>query len=327
MAMSTKRPMKKSNSCILIVSLLLTVILSVACSRRPSGVLSKEDMAQLMADIYMGESVTEANGRTFATDSSRKAFLQSIYAAHGITREEADSSFSWYGYNLEKYMEVYDRAIEILEKRLEKAEDLAGSSAEGIAEMSTNLQGDSVDVWPGLRWRRFSQTMPNDMITFSMNSDQNWENGDVYTLRSKTYDNKGSVLFNITAEYNDGSFEYVSQKMHGEGWHDLTLALDSARRAQRVFGTISYTPAQGEVAFIDSISLIRARWGGHYRSARNSVNAFANRTQHKVRTDLPAPLTITPVRDKEIKTIDSRQLKPIDDAHVIRPGRLKEKFR
>lgn len=36
-----------------------------ACSGRPSGVLSKEDMAQLLADMHTGEAVIESSSRTF----------------------------------------------------------------------------------------------------------------------------------------------------------------------------------------------------------------------------------------------------------------------
>ncbi len=316
--------MKTSHS-IAFIFLLLTAILSAACSRRPSGVMSKEDMAQLLADIYMAESVAESNGRRFYNDSTKRALLQSIYAAHGVTREEADSSFSWYGYNLEKYMEVYDRTIEILEKRFEQAQDIAGSSADGISEISVDLEGDSVDVWPGLRWRRFSANMPGNIMTFSINSDRNWESGDVYILRSKTYDNRGSVTFNITAEYNDGTFEYMSRMMSGDGWHDMTFALDSARRAKSVYGTISYTPVRGEVAFIDSISLTRVRWGGHYRNLRNDVSSFSNKTQHKLRKDIPAPLSLTlPSQEKELK-IDRSKLKRLDEA-PLKPTKLQEKL-
>lgn len=320
--------MRKPDTRILLFSLLAAAIVAGACSRRPSGVLSKEEMAELLADIYEAESVADANGRAFATDSSKRAFLQSVYIKHDVTRAEVDSSFKWYGYNLEKYMEVYDRTIELLEQRLEKAQDVAGSSTEGIAEMSVNLQGDSVDVWPGMRWRRFTTSMPNDIITFALNSDMNWENGDVYMLRSKIHNNNGPLNYNITAEYSDGTMEYISRSMPGDGWHELTFALDSARHAQKVYGTISYTPSTGETVFIDSISLMRTRWGGHYRDARGTVSKFDNRTQHKIRKDISEKQPLMPLNTppKELK-MDSRQLTPIDETRVMRPGRLKEKLR
>lgn len=256
----------------------LTVIITVSCSSRPSYVLSKEDMAQLLADIHVGESVVETSSRALSTDSARQAFLQAIYDRHGVTREQVDSSYSWYGYHMDKYMEVYDRTVEILEHRLEKARDLAGASAEGATETQIDLQGDSVDVWPGIRWRKFSPNMPNSVLTFSVPSDRNWENGDVYTLRGKVMGGNHPLIVTIASEYADGRQDYRSATLPGEGWQELTFVLDSARNAVRVWGTISYETSPGETAYLDSISLYRTRWGGHYRDARNNTLRFHNRT-------------------------------------------------
>lgn len=258
--------------------IILATALLTACSGRPGGVLGKEDMAQLMADINLAESVVENDQRTFPDDSTKQALLQSIYAKHGVTSEEVDSSFSWYGYHIEKYLEVYDRTIEILEDRLEKQEELAGASADGIQEVSSEMEGDSVDVWPGIRFRRFSATMPSDNITFNLSNDRNWENGDVYTLRSKIMDNRGPLLYTIAVDYSDGKREYLSKSLSGDGWHELTFVLDSAKIAQRVYGSITYESLRGEVVFIDSITLYRTRWGGHYRDQRSGIQTFENRT-------------------------------------------------
>lgn len=286
-----------SNLCRILIIMTCGVLVT-NCSGRPSGVLSKEDMAQLLADIHIGEGVIESSSRSFPNDSAKQAFLQAIYQKHGVTREEVDSSFSWYGYNMEKYMEVYDRTIEILEKRLDKAQEIAGASASGSVELTMDLQGDSVDVWPGLRWRRFASAMPNDHITFSLSTDRNWERGDVYTLRAKTIDNHQPFTFTITAEYQDGNSEYITTSMPGDGWHELRIALDSARVANKVYGIISYPSQKGEVVFVDSISLMRTRWGGHYRDVRNTVQRFNNRT--KPRTSA-RPVTPVEPEKKEVQ--------------------------
>ncbi|MCM1348100.1 MAG: DUF4296 domain-containing protein [Firmicutes bacterium] len=319
--------MKRSKILKTFLALTLPVMLA-ACSGRPSGVLSKEDMARLLADIHTGESVVESSSRSFPTDSARQAFLQAIYAKHGVTREEVDSSFSWYGYNIEKYMEVYDRTVEILEERLEKAQEIAGASADGAVEIDVNLQGDSVDVWPGIRWRRFASTMPNDHLTFALTTDRNWERGDVYTLRGKSTDNHQPLTFTITAEYSDGQREYATSTMPGDGWHQLQFALDSARSAQNVYGLISYQARPGEVVFVDSVSLYRTRWGGHYRDLRNTVKKFSNRTRLATSPKLPSPQTppaTTPPGSQKmaepLKTLNGQPLRVVEkkETETTRP--------
>ena len=109
-----------------LLPLLCILLLAAACDRRPDGVLGKEDMARLLADIHKAEIVAETNTRTY-NDSLKRVLRQSVYARHGVTTEDVDSSLSWYGYNMEKYLEVYDRVIEILEKERDDARLKAGS--------------------------------------------------------------------------------------------------------------------------------------------------------------------------------------------------------
>lgn len=322
--------------------IILAAAMFTACSGRPGKVLGKEDMAQLMADINLAESVVENNQKNFPNDSTKQAFLQSIYAKHEVTSEEVDSSLSWYGYHIEKYLEVYDRTIEILEDRLTKQEELAGASVDGVQEITGEMEGDSVDVWPGIRFRRFSASMPSDNITFNLSNDRNWESGDVYTLRSKIMDNRGPLRYTIAVDYSDGKREYLSKSLSGDGWHEMRFVLDSAKIAQRVYGTITYESLRGEIVYIDSISLFRTRWGGHYRDQRNEIQSFENRTLQSSQLrkeltekpiELPAAARLTPEqanpRNKGLLMLDmnnsSKQV-PVNRQALpakgpVRPGR------
>lgn len=304
-----------------ISALLLLAISSLySCSGRPDGVLGKEDMAQLIADIHAGESASMDN-RNFQSDSARRALLEAIYRKHDVTREEVDSSFRWYGYHIDKYMDVYERVVDILQTRLDKAQELAGASAEGVAEISTSFEGDSVDVWPGIRWRRFSSKMPGDILSFNLENTSNWERGDVYTLRAKTLANKGPFTFTFAVSYADGKIEYVSRQMQGDGWHEMPVALDSARTAQRIYGVISYTPSHKENAFVDSISLMRVRWGGHYRELRNDVRKFENRTiSGSSAARQPAPETPLSITELPPKTHAEPAPLPVSTAPLRKPG-------
>lgn len=328
----------KAPSVILTLLLLLLPAL-YSCSDRPDGVLGKEDMAQLIADIHAGESASRSD-RAFQSDSARRALLEAIYRKHDVTREQVDSSFSWYGYHIDKYMDVYERVVDILQSRLDKAQELAGASAEGITEISTSFEGDSVDVWPGIRWRRFASTMPGDILSFNLENASNWERGDVYTLRAKTIANKGPFTFTFAVNYTDGKMEYITRQMQGDGWHEMAVALDSARIAQRIYGVISYTPSHKENAYIDSISLMRVRWGGHYRELRNDIRKFENRTlsgspSSRVETPVtqvsltppapaPAPAPAHPVTPRKPGVMPEHPAKPIpSNANAPEPLKLR----
>ena len=264
---------------LLCISGLAALLCVTSCSQRPKGVLNREDMAQLLVDIHIGESVVENNFRLYGTDSARSVLRQSIYAKHGVTAEQVDSSMMWYGRNMDQYIEVYDRVTEILNDKILAAQEQAGATATDISGQTFSFEGDSVDVWSDIRYRRLSKNMPSNYIYFSIPSDRNWEKGDAYELRSKLMGGKGMAEAVITAEYHDGTREYVTTRMSGDGWNSLKLVLDSARTPFNVAGHIYYEPQNGEVAFIDSISLTRTRWGAHQRDARARVKSFKKKSQ------------------------------------------------
>ncbi len=245
--------------CCYIIFAILIAICFVACKDVPEGILDEEQMALLMADLHKAEAVAETSG-TFEGDSAKRALKQSVYARHGLTTEQAEQSFRWYGYNMEKYVEVYDRTIELLNTELQLAEEKAGSAANATFGESLALEGDSVDVWNGNRMRRFSATMPSDLMAFNLKVDPNWENGDIYTFRTKIIDNQRMASFSIAVDYQDGTHEYMSSNMMGDGWHEVRFVLDSARTARDIYGAFHYAAVDGEVAYVDSVSLIRTRW-------------------------------------------------------------------
>lgn len=242
--------------------LLIMVASMVACKGVPDGVIEQERMARLLADIHIGEGVIESNPSAFPTDSAKRAFRQAIYARNGFTTAEVDSSLRWYGYNMDKYIEVYDRVIEILNADLAAVEQRAGSTAAASlrAGGSVAMEGDSVDVWYDVRFRPFSRNLPADIIPFVLRSEPNWERGDAYTFRSKLSGNSRQARFVVAVDYDDGTVETTSSNLIGDGWHEVKFAVDSARNAREIYGSLQYVGAKGEVAFIDSISLVRTRW-------------------------------------------------------------------
>lgn len=259
-----------------------TALLAASCGNRPDGVLDKEKMARLMADIHMGESVVETNSSTFGNDSVKRAFRQAIYARHGLTPEMADSSLRWYGYHMEKYLEVCDLTVEILEKRLEEEQERGGSSASvGIRGGSLPMEGDSVDVWYETRHRPFSRILPTELITFYYTFDSNWERGDVYTFKAKLTGTVRPAQLAIGVDYSDGHSETYSTKFIGDGWHEASFALDSLRSAREIVGSFRYSPASGETMFADSISLTRTRLAPHNRTVRRNMNSLDSKRHSK----------------------------------------------
>lgn len=267
---------------LLIVALLALTVLFGACEGVPDGVLDKERMARLMADLHIAEAVAEAHPENFPDDSTKRALKQSVYARHGLTTGQVEESYRWYGYHMDKYVEVYDRSIEMLNEDLKTAQERAGSDVLTTDGPQLSAEGDSVDVWNGIRVRRFSANMPSDMMTFNYITDPNWERGDVYTFRAKMIDNYAKGRLDIGIDYQDGSHEYMSSNLMGDGWHEVAFAVDSARTLRSIYGTFYYESApDGRIAYIDSVSFTRTRWKPNLSQLRSVLHPLGPKSYRR----------------------------------------------
>ncbi len=230
-----------------------SVVVMMSCSRVPDYVIPPDDMAEVLADLHVGESYVETNYSDFATDSSRMALKQSVVMRHGYTIDQLDTSFMWYGANLKVYDEVYTKTIDILQERLNHI-DAVGSGGSTMA-----VAGDSVDVWSGTKGFVINDKAPALLTVFLLKSDNNWKRGDSYTWRAKFLNNKQSGSWTIAADYTDGTTEYLGTLFGGDGWQEITFYIDSTRVASRVYGTLSVMPPARSTVYIDSMQLVRNR--------------------------------------------------------------------
>lgn len=250
--------MKRSPLLIPIAAILGASVLA-ACDPTPDEVISPEPMAQLLADIELGESEIDINSGKYTSDSLKKQLLQSIYAAHGVTSAEVDTSIAWYGHNIEQYTKVYARVGEILDKRIKESRDVAvdvtATSADIVAD-----DGDSVDIWGGERRYRFiAGKSPSTIIGFDLSRDRNAELGDAYILRYKVVGGSGTVHTSLGSDYVNATTDYAWSRSVSPGWHELVLATDSATSLSHIFGSLGVEPRGASPLYIDSLSLIRLR--------------------------------------------------------------------
>lgn len=228
------------------------ILLLVSCGKVPSYVIDLDDMAAVLADIHVGESVIELNRKDYRTDSLRMLMKQSILDRHGVTPQQFDTSMWWYSHNISQYIELYDKTINNLERRI-------AETGNRIAAENVSLAGDSVDVWPSARTISFGRRSPSQYITFSLGADDNWEHGDYYTWRGKFINNNDASTWVLAAQYTDGTSEFISSNISGDGWHEINFIADSTRTADRIFGYFKAESRGETTLWVDSLMLIRNR--------------------------------------------------------------------
>lgn len=275
------------------------------CSGTPEHVIPQDEMAELLADMYTAETIVDINRSTYRTDSMKKVMKQSVFMKHGVTAEQVDTSFDWYGHHISEYIEVYDKAIKILEKNVAQAS--ATNAAFGVV-------GDSVDTWQWSRHYALTPKSPQRVLTFELPKDENWQKGDVYSWAMKSFNNRASMSWGLSAEYPDGKIEYSQADINGEGWNKLKYISDSTQVPLRIAGYVIATEKEGnENVYLDSISLIRDRvkpglYHQRYRQRTIEGNVVALKSRRDESTSRP-------------DTIDNVEQPPVEPGKKISPLR------
>ena len=237
------------------------IFAATGCSKVPSHVIQPDDMADLMADIHIGESVIEVNRTIYYNDSLKQLLKQSIYEKHGVDQSKVDTSFDWYGHNISEYMSVYEKTIEILERRISE-------TGNRIKAEMVSIAGDSVDVWGGAQFMKFNDLMPSPLLTFGLDKDNNMEKGDYYTWRAKFFNNLESTKWVIAVNYSDKNIEYQVSDVLGDGWKELSFYTDSNRQVEHISGYLVSAPKTSASMWVDSIMLVRNRFSPEKYSLR-----------------------------------------------------------
>ncbi len=89
-------------------SCLLCILVLFSCTRRPKGVISRQEMEETLYDVYLAQALIQANSR-YVSPESRDSLLAGVLAKHQITQAELDSSVVWYSAQGEDYFKINDR--------------------------------------------------------------------------------------------------------------------------------------------------------------------------------------------------------------------------
>ncbi len=230
----------KNNS---LASLGVLLLLLPSCSSRPEGVLDEDNMADLLADLYVGESYTVIEGSSEISasglDSVRRVLRQSTLRNHGLTQADFDSTLSWYGHNLERYSEVCEKVIETLERREREAAAM-GNDRQAAAGSS---------LWTGPVSRRLSES---EAMTFELPG-KSLKKGERLEWQFKTINQTGPVETFMAVRYADGTTGFQTRSLSSIGVQTVGLQTDTARTISSVYGYLR--SRQAEPLLLDSILL------------------------------------------------------------------------
>jgi hypothetical protein len=88
----------------------------------PDGVLKKDQMVPILADVHIAQAVAVMNAASDTTRYSMSDLMNYIFKIHYITKAQYDSSISFYTKHPEMMSQIYDSVITELSKKQGEAE-------------------------------------------------------------------------------------------------------------------------------------------------------------------------------------------------------------
>lgn len=102
----------------LLLLILTTMVFS--CQNRPSEVLSRKKMENVMYDMYIAEAIIDNNYQDFDLPEKKEALINQVLGKHKISEARWDTSLSWYSDNIDQYIQINDS----VKSRLQRTQDI-----------------------------------------------------------------------------------------------------------------------------------------------------------------------------------------------------------
>lgn len=234
-----------------------------ACKRRPDGVLSDREMVSLIADMQLAEAYAEQEYGRYEENDQRKELSEGVLASHGVTREELDSTWVWYGRNLDDYTELFEKVDR----------ELVSRKASMLKEGKRPDEHSGSDMlWPYGKHGVISTLGTSDGWVLSLRDPQ-LERGDLLSWKMFVKD-PTQLMGLLGVEYEDGSADAVNMLFTGRQNIELEVQTDTSKTVSRVYGYVRLKDSgnPGSV-FADSIRLNRLPFDsiefGKYRPQRS----------------------------------------------------------
>lgn len=248
----------------------------IGCSKRPKGVLSEDEMVDVMVDMQIADAYYEMTSHGNSSYGQGKIEMgKAVLAKHGVTREELDSTLKWYGRNIDEYTSLFEK----IDKELARQKKISEKENE-LADFTIDLN----ELWP------YSQ---NGVI-----SPNSYSNGWVFDLIAPEIEKGERVSFSmhfplpnsfrsvIGVEYSDGSGESIMNTSTNKSKAEVVLQTDTGKKVERLYGSLILSGNLKNAIYADSISLQKLPMDStEYRKIRSQKKYGAPRSIVKEKAD------------------------------------------
>lgn len=253
--------MSRFSSIIKYVSIVVLLIVTTSCGpQRPSNVLPPEKMKAFLYDFHIAKAF--GDDADYSERYNRSIYVDDVYLKHGITKEQFDSSMSWYARNLSDLVKIYDSVRSAIDTNKVMIDELVALQYQVPL---VTAPGDSVNIWPWYEIYRLTGTPLNNRVTFDLPVDSNFRVGDRFELNvhfNYEYENQldslSAAIMQMALYFNNDSSLIDTRTIYKSDLYQMSLQADSLGELKNIKGFIYLPPQVKEQRLlVDSISLYR----------------------------------------------------------------------
>lgn len=224
------------------------MVVMAGCVRRPRHVMSDKEMAGIVADMELAEAYLNSGQQDIGSrEEMRERMVEGVLKRHKVSREDFDSTLSWYGHNVDAY---YKLDAEINRALAARQRELAGKSG-SMKEEDVQLD----DIWPYRRTAVIWEKSGSNVLRFSVPVTEADKGTQLkWMMRTRTPSDMGVVM---GVEYTDGTISYVSRTSGSQRKIEVICQTDTGMKPKRMFGYLNARKPQELPVFLDSIQLVK----------------------------------------------------------------------
>ncbi len=152
----------------------LIICLTACAPSRPSGILSQDEMEDVLYDMHIAQALYESReGRT--SDADIIAIRASVLDKHGVSKADWDSSFNYYCRNANELYVIYKNISDKLDRNI----TALGGQVIGVQ----GEEADTANIWKGESSFILMQQAPFNLYSFEVMPDSTVMDGDKIQLQ------------------------------------------------------------------------------------------------------------------------------------------------
>lgn len=245
-----------------ILPLILALILLAACDDRPKDVLSRGKMEDVLYDYHIMQGIINQ-----LPDNEREAkaedYINAVYAKHGITEAQFDSSIVYYNRHSKELHKIYTNLKERYSIVNDEIQVVNGNN-DMMAIFATG--GDTTNLWNSARLLTLRNKNLLNKESFTILADTSFRRSDQFILtltpvfiKERREDYDIALYVGLSVLYTSGKHVGTTRVINNDGLQQLTLQTSADNDIKSLTGFFYYRgkKTMRNLCLIDNISLVR----------------------------------------------------------------------